>query len=490
MQYISPRELISNRAKTHGGHTAVQCQEGNISYQQLAAKTANLADSLQQEGVVTGTQVALILPNSLAYLVWYFAVLEAGGVVVPLAPTITAMEAEEILESSDIHYLVIPENSALINTLPELSEAIINLADGTCLSRREGKNTVNDNYNAIIKGAVTRQFSSGSTGRPKHMLKSEYNVAHDYWHFCETLGLDSTDKFLGVTPFHHSYGAMSFLAAFYLGGSVTVLPRFLPAPVIAAAKRDRPTVFLATPPMIDILGSCLLNDNDQESFQNIKACVCSTGRLSKESHNTFLQRFGVYVRVQYGSTETLSATIDMGQHYEEGLVGSAYAGVDVAIFDDEGHPLLAGDRGRIGISSPAASEAYVGDPENTASTFRNGYVFPGDQGYQDNLGALHVLGRSDIINIGGYKVDRLEVEMVIRESLPIKDVIVLEGQQGGIPVIRAVIEANPENVTRAMVIELCRNKLSSYKIPTQIEINEKLERDSNGKVLRKYLKGQ
>lgn len=488
MQYISPRELVSSRAITHGEQMAVQCHDGNITYQQLAEKTASLANSLRQAGVGTGIQVAIALPNSLAYLVWYFAVLEAGGIIVPLAPTITAMEAEEIIESSGIQYLVTPESSPLASgALTTPVEAKINLVNGACLWQLGSKQLTVSLQDSIMKNAVTRQFSSGSTGRPKHMLKSESNIAHDYWHFCETLGLDSSEKFLGVTPFHHSYGAMSFLAAFFLGGSVIILPRFLPAPIIETAKRERPTVFLTTPPMIDILGTCLLNDGDRESFQNIKACVCSTGRLSKESHNTFLQRFGVYVRVQYGSTETLSATIDTGRQYEEGLVGNPYAGVDIAIFDDDGHALTAENRGRIGIRSPAASDSYLEDHGNTNKTFQDGYVFPGDQGYLDNLGALHVLGRSDIINIGGYKVDRLEVEMVIRDSLPIKEVFVLEGQQGGIPVIRAVIEADPEKITRAMVVEVCRNKLSSYKVPTQIEITESLERDSNGKVLRKSI---
>jgi acyl-coenzyme A synthetase/AMP-(fatty) acid ligase len=131
----------------------------------------------------------------------------------------------------------------------------------------------------------------------------------------------------------------------------------------------------------------------------------------------------------------------------------------------------------------------LGDTEKTAETFRNAFVFPGDLGYLDNKGRLHVLGRSDVINIGGYKVDQLEVERVIRDRLPVKDVIVLEGERGGLPVVRAVVEADPAQVSKAMVVKVCREYLSSYKIPAQVDVYHRLERDASGKVLRIFLKG-
>ena len=121
---------------------------------------------------------------------------------------------------------------------------------------------------------------------------------------------------------------------------------------------------------------------------------------------------------------------------------------------------------------------------NSAKTFRHGYIFPGDKGYLDDSAALYVLGRSDIINIGGNKVDRLEVETVVRETLSVKEVIVIGGEQGGLPVVHAVIEADPDTVSRAMVIEACRKRLSDYKIPKLVTISAKLPRDANGKILK------
>jgi len=105
----------------------------------------------------------------------------------------------------------------------------------------------------------------------------------------------------------------------------------------------------------------------------------------------------------------------------------------------------------------------------------------------DDSGRLYVLGRSDIINIGGYKVDRLEVETVIRNSLPVKDVLALEGKREGLPVIQAFIEADPALVSRSMVVKACSKRLSKYKIPAIIEIREQFKRDANGKILKSSL---
>lgn len=485
MKKTLPRDLVSDGAKYYGNANAVRFGEQTLSYNQLAEKTSTLSKTLRQHGVSEGVQVAMPLPNSLAYIVWYFAVLEAGATIIPLSPTLKVTEIKEFLESSGTGLIVLPENSSH-NTDDAFTLEHITNSDDAAVLWRVAKTVVSTQKSLLSnQDIITRQFSSGSTGRPKHMLKTSANMAHDYWHFCITHDLEEGERFLGVAPFHHSYGAMSFLAAFYLGGCVTILPRFLPAPVLAAAQQDHPTVFLTTPPMIELLASCFLEQGEEDTFKDLKKCICSTGRLSAQAHQGFQERFGVYVRVQYGSTETLSATVDLGNRFEEGLVGQAYADVDIAIFDDEDKLATDSDTiGYIGIRSPAATTEYVDDPVNSAKTFRHGYIFPGDKGYLDSSGVLYVLGRSDIINIGGYKVDRLEVETVIREVLSVQEVIVIEGEQGGLPVVHAIIEADPATITRAMIIEACQKRLSDYKIPKLITIAAKLSRDANGKILK------
>jgi acyl-coenzyme A synthetase/AMP-(fatty) acid ligase len=238
--------------------------------------------------------------------------------------------------------------------------------------------------------------------------------------------------------------------------------------------------------MVEALATCLLEPGDERALDSLKLCICGTGMLREATHEAFRARYGLSVRPRYGSTETLATAIDLGDGYVEGRVGRAISGVTISIMDPAGNRCPTGVAGSIAIRSPAAATQYVGDPEMSARVFRDGQVFPGDRGYLDDQGRLHVVGRSDIINIGGFKVDRFEVERVIRDALPVTDVVVMEGERAGSPAVRAVIEGDPALVTREAVIAACRAKLSNYKVPAQIEVFRKFRRDANGKALRSY----
>jgi long-chain acyl-CoA synthetase len=485
MQLGSPRDLIRRAAESHPDRLAVIAHDRELTYSQLAAEIAALSSRLRQLGVDSGVQVAQVLPNSVEFLIGYFAVLQAGGIAVPIPPATTTAELEVLLESSRTQLLITEAGS-----FPSIEEKGESLGMGIprllLLRIGSGKELFRIPHEDA-GDIVVRQFSSGSTGQPKHMLKSAQNIAHDYWHFCATIGLQEGERFLGVAPFFHAYGALSFLSAFYLAGCVIILPRFFPGAVLEASVRHRPTVFLTTPPMLEVLGSCRLEQEEAEAFDALQACVCSTGRLQKGQHDAFFHRFGVPVNVMYGSTESLSATIDLDEGFEEGRVGRPFREVTVAVFDQAGGRCAPGETGRVGISSPAVCAGYVDDPDGSEQVFREGYLFPGDSGYLDSQGRLYLLGRSDIINIGGYKVDPLEVEMVIREALPVTEVFVLAGERSGLPVLRAVLEADPKQVTRSQVVSACRKRLSPHKIPVLVEIRERLERDANGKVLNSVL---
>jgi acyl-coenzyme A synthetase/AMP-(fatty) acid ligase len=207
--------------------------------------------------------------------------------------------------------------------------------------------------------------------------------------------------------------------------------------------------------------------------------------LSRSAYETFLGRFGVPVRIEYGSTETTCAALKLDDGFAEGAVGRCIPGVEVRIFDDHGRTVPPGAVGRVGIRSAAACTAYAS--ANHVLERIDGHVFPGDKGRLDADGCLYVMGRDDVFNIGGYKVDRHEVEGVIRSGLPVRFVAVLPFMRAGQAALRAVIEADPAEVTAHAVAALCRERLSDYKVPARVDIFEALPRDANGKVLASAL---
>ena len=461
------RSLLRRRAQCSGERPAVVPREVVLNYREMAARASAASEELLAAGIGSGVQVALGLPNSVDYVAWFFGILEAGGVAVPLSPSAAPAEREALCEEGGIGWIVAPPGPRLRKTR-FVSRPVTPAPDA------QGD-------------IVVRQFSSGSTGRPRVILRTGAQLCADAVHYSKTLGIGPDDRFLGVAPFNHAYGGLSFLAAFPGGASVSVLSRFLPGPVLEMARRYGPTFFLATPPMIDVLGICALGPGDQDAFRTLRYCICSGGPLEKRTRDAFVDRFGVPIRVQYGSTETLAATIDLDDGFEEGRVGRPFEGVIVHIFSDGGKRLPPGTPGAVGIQSDAACDGYANDPTGTAERFRGGYVFPGDQGVLDEGGVLRLRGRSDIVNVGGLKVDPVEVANVIRSALPVSAVEVFGGERAGIPAVFAVVEADPGHVTPAMVIGACKLRLSLHKVPSRVEVVKCLPRDGSGKVPRARL---
>ncbi|HVO50343.1 MAG TPA: AMP-binding protein [Thermoanaerobaculia bacterium] len=461
------RDLLRERARTDGDRPAVFSGGGALSYGEVASRAAEAAEELRRAGVGPGVQVALALPNSPDYLVWFFAILEAGGIVVPLLSSTAPAEKDALFEDRGIGSVVSPPGPFLRRT-------------------RFVPRPVASDPDAA-EDVVACQYSSGSTGFPRAILRTAGNFLADGAHYATTLGVGPDDRFLGVAPFSHAFGGKAFLTAFSAGASVIPVPRFLPGPVFGFARRHGPTVILATPPMISVLATCALAPGEEGSFRSVRHCICSGGPLGKAARDAFVSRFGVPVRVQYGSTETLAATIDLDDGFEEGRVGRPFEGVAVRVFDEGGNVLPPGTPGRVGIRSAAVCRGYANDPAATAERFRGGFAFPGDRGVVDARGVLHLLGRSDIVNVGGAKVDPVEVTDVIRAALPVSAVEVYAGEVSGLPAVFVAVEADPSVVTPALVVARCRARLSPYKVPARVHVVPCLPRNEAGKVIRAAL---
>lgn len=478
----SPRTFVLRGAAAHGDRPAVVGPGVRWSYRELAHRATAVAARLVDLGVGPGVQVALSLSSSASFPSCYFGVLQAGGIVVPLAPSLRPVEGAELLDRGGIRYVIAAPGTSWVEALePARCHELASL-EGVAIFECAGAACVLETAPWTDEGIVARGYSSGSTGRPKALLRTEYGLAHDAWRFTQRLNLQAGMTFLAVSPFHHAYGALGLLSALSIGGCLIVLPRFLPGELLEVSCHERPNVFLATPPMIELLGSCRLEPAEERAFDGLVACVCSTGYLGRSAHARFRERYGVFVGTQYGSTETLSATLDLGPGFEEGRVGLPYPGVEVGVFDELGRACGAGEVGLVGVRSPSAVRGYVADPEATARVFRGGRVFPGDRGALDASGRLLLAGRSEVISVGGEKVDPLEVAAVIRAALPVGEVVVLEGRRAGLASVDVFVEAEPGRVTPAMIVSACKARLSPHKVPARVEVHPRLPRDENGKI--------
>lgn len=495
MTFVNPKNFICNAARRSPDRTAVIFAGEAVSYAVLDDWIGTLVRRLKAAGVGAGDTVALSLPNSLEFIVAFYAVMRAGAVVFPVSPKLTGKELESLLTDAQVDCVIHPKDdprpmevfqSADVRIVLQLGFSEGNLLMEPTIFRVRLTSADKPVRDRMRYQFVARQYSSGSTGTPKHMLKTSLNFFHDAWHLSAAFGLTDKDVFLGAAPFYHNYGLLSLLAASYLGATLVVVEQFLPHAVLEHIREDQVTVYLATPAMLEILADCYLNP--VPSLSSLRCCASSTAPLTKAVFERFHRRFGLPVFQVYGSTETATNTVQKITDYTDAtLVGTPMPGIEVQIFDEHFRRLPRGRVGWVGIKARSACNGYLNNAAASAQTFRGGYVFPGDLGQLDADGALHVLGRDNVINVGGMKVDALEVERVLDSHPAVAESLVYGLADGNDERLCAAVVPRGGGLTVAKLLEHCRARLVDYKLPKIIHIVDTLPRDEHGKIVRRAI---
>ncbi len=476
MQTGFSRYLVAEAGRVRGFRTALIGPNGDaLSFHELAEQTRGAAAQLSELGLSQGERVGIAFASSISYVIWFFAVLELGGVAVPLDPKLRPRETAMALDDSSANYVVTFSAGWSDESDWDERPARDRFQELKILSRRKPLS-----FPAAGDDGIVIAMTSGSSGRPKRILRTVRHIAEDCAHLIDELRLTEADRFLALPPCHHAFGALGLYASLATGGETVLVDRFLPAKVLTAAFTCQPTWMLATPPMLELLSDARQREGEANAFASIRHVICSTGYLSGKVHEAFHRRFGVKVQIQYGSTETLSTTLTRDGNYLPGRVGRPYKGVTLAIFDDADGTLPAGAIGRVGVRGAAICDGYESDSDTLNRI--GDFVLPGDRGYLDADGELFIVGRDDIFNIGGNKVARHEVEGIIRAGFDVRDVVVLPHSRAGVPALRAVIEADNDPIHSRDIMAYCKDKLSAYKVPARVDIVRELPRDATGKV--------
>jgi fatty-acyl-CoA synthase len=257
--------------------------------------------------------------------------------------------------------------------------------------------------------AAVVTYTSGTTGRPKG-IAVDFRTRNGYI----TAGLTMAWRgaYLATLPMSHSSGALAddSLAS---GGSVVIHDGFDAGAVLRAVAEHGITRTLLSPPQL-----YLLMDHPEVTTTDLSSLqmLCYTGcPASPERLADAVKIFGEVLFQIYGTSE--AAAISMltpAEHADPELrltVGRPMAG-EIRIRDEHDHTdLPAGATGEICVRSPFAMRGYVGDPELTARTVRDGWVHTGDLGRVDERGYIHILGRvADVIKTNGIKIQPLTVE--------------------------------------------------------------------------------
>jgi len=465
--------LLDAAAERGASRRAVADEDVAVDYRALAARVAATADALRGVGIGRGDRVAIVLPNSVAFVDAFFGVLASGAAALPLPANARSTELRRLLAET---------NAAAVVTAPDddRTRAPIHLAadsHGVAVVAAPKATTKNASATAPTPDdPALVAFSSGTTARPHLVTRSHANLWWEAENFARATGLGPDDVVLGVVPLSHAHGlGNAMLAALRAGASLLLRPRFLRRQVLELLAAERVTAFPAVPFMLRMLAAT--DRRRRFDLGALRLCITAGAPLPREVFDAFADRFGVRVRQLYGLTEAGSVTCDLAapDAVDPATVGTPLGTVVVSVEDDRGRALPPGTPGEIVIRSPAVEG---GDARALRTR---------DLGTLDPVGRLAITGRTSLfINTAGNKVDPAEVEAALRAHPAVADVAVfgLAAAHHEQIVAAAVVLASDAGATTAEVLRAhCRELLAPHKIPRVLSFRSALPRSPLGKVL-------
>jgi long-chain acyl-CoA synthetase len=485
---------------------------GRLSYAELDALSDRLAAGLESAGVRPGNTVGLQLPNIPQFLIAYFGILKCGGVAVPLNVLLKAPEVAFQLADSAATTLITwagildeAAKGAEVAGVSAIYAVGLRAADGQCADGQTVAGVApferllapaGARYHLARRAAADTAavvYTAGTTGRPKGAMLTHLQLYMNADIPGRLFEVRPDDVVITVLPLFHVFGLSSIVnVCVRFGCTMSLIPRFDPAVVLATIERDRATIFEGVPAMFLSLLSC--PDLDQYDVSSLRVAISGGASIPAPALDAFEKRFGVVILEGYGMTETASTTTFNLSASQRRVysVGKPIWGTQTQVWDGAGRPLPSGREhvGEIVTRGLHVMKGYLNHPEATAQVFTGDWLHTGDLGYFDEDGFLFIAGRQkELIIRGGYNVYPREIEDVLAAHPAVAEAAVV-----GIPderlgeEVMAVITVRPgATVGEADLRSYCRERLAAYKYPRVFEFRDVLPKNTLGKVLKDEL---
>ncbi len=495
--------ILSETAHSSPDRPVALYTGGQLTYRQLDQASDRLAGSLTALGIKPGDPIALQLPNIPQFLISYFGILKAGGIVVPLNVMLKAPEVAFHLGDSGARVLITWEG-----ILAEAAKG----AEAARLDQVYAVGHADDSgvalpFERLLGVAVphfemaTRQpmdtavivYTSGTTGRPKGAELTHMQLYMNADIPGRLFDVKQDDIVITVLPLFHVFGLSSILdVCVRFGCTMSLIPRFSSEAVLTAVQRDRATIFEGVPTMFaDLLSH---PDLDSYDLSSLRIAISGGASIPAPVLDAFEKRFGLVILEGYGLTETASTTtfnisVDERRAYS---VGKPIWGTQTQVWDVNGRPLPPGPEhvGEVVTRGMHVMKGYWHNPEATAGTFTGDWLHTGDLGYFDEDGFLFIASRKkELIIRGGYNVYPSEIENVLHAHPAVAEaaVVGVPDERLGEEVMAVVILRPSMDLLEHELVAYCRERLAAYKCPRIFQFRAELPKNTLGKVLKDEL---
>ena len=478
-----------------------------LTWEEFDERVNRIANALIDRRISKGDRVIHWMTNSINWLEAYFGIIRTGAWAVPLNFRFTSQDLKYCADIVEAKAIILGEEfiDRVEAVRPQLSTIKHYIFVGQPLPKGM------ENFEQMISQSSPQPvelglkdedgcglyFTSGTTGAPKPILLTHKNMEcaaiTENRHHYQT----HDDNFILIPPRYHTGAKMHWFGSLIVGGRATIMTEVSPKYIFEAIHKERGTiVFLLVPWAQDILWAMDKGELRKEDYD--LSCWRLMHMGAQPIPPSLIRHWKQYFPdMQYDTSYGLSEAtgpgcIDLGIRNQHKLEATGKPGFnwEPRIVNDKGENVALGEVGELLVRGNGVMKEYYKNPEKTAETIKDGWLYTGDMAREDSEGFIYIVDRKkDLVITGGENIFPVEIEEVLRRHSKIYDAGVI-----GIPdermgeIALAVIDPKPgETLTEEEINQFCEQNLPRYKRPRHI-VFDKVPRNPTGKIEKPKLR--
>jgi long-chain acyl-CoA synthetase len=489
---------------------AAICGDTRLTFRELDERVNLLSSALAGLGLTRTDRISILSFNCHRFLEFYYGVAQLGAVVVPINFRLQPPEIKYIVNHSGSRAIAVdPALASLIEPIrPELPSIEHFILIGN--EHREGYLNYEEmlrSGNPGYQGPELRDdellglfYTSGTTAEPKGVMLSHKNMLSNIKHSEGVYNYLPEDIYLHAAPMFHLADGAAVFSHTSRGATQAFIPRFDPKQVLETIERERVSLLLLVPTMLNFV--LQQPDIDSYDLSSLRHLTYGASPIAPDLLKRAMKVLNCEFGQGYGLTEA-SPLLTVLTH-EDHLVsddksakrltscGKPVEGVEVRVVKEDGSNAQPGEVGEIIARGPNIMLGYWKRADDTEDALRHGWLHTGDLATVDEEGYIYLVDRKkDMIVTGGENVYSTEVEAALYAHPAVKEaaVIPIPDPDWGEAVHACVAVRDGKQVTAEELQDFCRERLANYKVPRSIEFIEgELPKGGTGKILKKQLR--
>jgi long-chain acyl-CoA synthetase len=479
--------------------------ERRLTFAEADRKANRIANALIERGYGKGDRLAMIMGNSIEFLLVHFGAAKAGLTLVPINLGITPQDLEYQLEHSESKLVVIdgdlqPKFAETVKKLrlPYMVVPISGMGEGETLKEfMQGASDTEPEVEIWERDIVQMQYTSGTTALPKAVMHSHMNLIMGGVNAVFVSGFSGVDL-SSVTCsclmplFHCAQQALSY-GPFLCYGKNVIFRGYDPELLLQGIQDEKITqLFMLSSLYKDLAG----RDPLRYDLSSLTHGIYAMTPIEEETKRRWIEEYNVQLIMGAGQTEAMPATEGAWPEYQLKRQGNWWGipapFAEHQIMDEKGNLLGDNQSGELVVRGPVVCEGYLKNQEETKRISEHGWHHFGDIMLRDEEGLYLFLDRKkDIIKTGGENVATMELDSLIGAHPKVSEAVVvgLPHEKWGEAVTCFVVSKDP-SLTEEELINYCKERLAKFKVPKKVVFVDQVPKTSTGKIQKYQLRQQ